>query len=380
MRWVGTVVAGAVTLWLLLAYGSANVGRILSTEVGWHADLETFHRSAQALLHGQPIYDTGAHLVNLNPPVWTVLFAPFGLLEPLAAYWVFAVITAILVLGSGYLVARELNAPKWLALAAMALSSPFMGTVAVGQIYGVLTAGLTWSWLAARRHNTGQAGIALGLVIALKPTLAPLLLLPIAQRRWPTLKAALATTIGATLVGLATGPSQTWRWIEVLRHEPLSTFGDNASLPSLAARLGLPAWAGFLAGAVILAITYKRVRQDTPQALWALTAATLLFSPVAWHNYLVLCFPGVFVVLHQRRFATASFLLTLPLIGVEWGMHLFKGGTLLDHIGSSLYCFVLVSWLTALSSVQDDRDDPGQVRQAGDLGGTEHRAARAADQ
>jgi alpha-1,2-mannosyltransferase/arabinofuranan 3-O-arabinosyltransferase len=226
-----------------------------------------------------------------------------------------------------------------------------------------------------------QAGIALGLVIAVKPTLAPLLLLPIAQRHWPTLKAALAAVAGATLIGfLVAGAAATRNWIGVLRAEPLSTFGDNASLPSLVARLGGPAWIGYLLGAAVVAITYRRIRQDTPQALWALTAATLLLSPVAWHNYLVLCFPGVFVVLHQRRFATSTFLLTLPLIGVEWGMHFWKGDSVVDHIGSSLYCFVLIGYWTALSAVQHDRDDAGQVREAGDLGGAEHRAARTADQ
>jgi len=88
--WIGTVIAGAVSLWLLLAYGSANVDRVTTGFMGAHADFDTFHRSAQALLHGRPIYDTGAALVNLNPPVWTILFAPFGLLDVcfvLVGYW-----------------------------------------------------------------------------------------------------------------------------------------------------------------------------------------------------------------------------------------------------------------------------------------------------
>jgi hypothetical protein len=382
--WVGAAVAGVVAVALLVAYGSANVDRVTTGDMGVHPDFDSFHRSARALLHGQSIYDTGSALVNLNPPFWAVLLTPFVLLDVLVAYRIFSVLTALLVVGAALLVARELRVPgrvTWPAAAAMLLSSPLMGTVALGQVYGVLVAGLTWSWLATRWGNHVQAGIALGLVIAIKPTLAPLLLLPIAQRHWSTLRTSLVAVVAATLAGFAVaGPKATWKWIEVLRAEPLSTFGDNASLPSLVARLGGPAWLGFLLGAVVVAITWRRIREDDPQALWALTAATLLLSPVAWHNYLVLCFPGVFVVLHQRRFATGTFLLTLPLIGVEWGVYFWKGDSVVDHIGSSLYCFVLLSYWTALSSVQHDRDDAREVSQAGDLGGAEHRAARTADQ
>ncbi|WP_132120837.1 glycosyltransferase family 87 protein [Actinocrispum wychmicini] len=378
LLWVGAATAAMVTIWFLVAYGSANVARIVSTDVLWHADLDTFHRSAVALLHGGSIYDTGAKLVNLNPPVWTVLFAPLGLLKPLAAYWVFSAVTAVLVLGSALLVARELDVSpraKWLAVAAMALSSPFMGTVAVGQVYGVLLAGLTLSWLATRRGHLAQAGVYLGLVVALKPTLAPLLLLPLVQRQWRTVKAAIVGVLAATVVGMVVaGPATTVRWLSVVRTEGLSTFGDNASLPSLVARLGGPAWLGFLLGAAAVGYTLRRTTN-----LWALTAATLLLSPIAWHNYLVLCFPGVFAVLMRRRFATAAFLLTLPLIGVEWGMHLWKGDSLVDRIGQSLYCFVLVSWWVVLT-VQHDRDDPGEVREPGDLGGAEHGSARTAHQ
>jgi glycosyl transferase family 87 len=374
--WIGTAVAGVVALWLLLAYGSANVDRVTTGFMGAHPDFDTFHRSAQALLHGRPIYDTGAALVNLNPPIWTILFVPFGLLDVLVSYRIFEVLTAVLIVGSSLVVARELRVGKGkqaIAALAMLVSSPLMGTVALGQVYGVLVAGLVASWIATRRGRHVLAGVFLGLVIALKPTLAPLLLLLIGQRHWPALKAAVAAIAGGTLLGLVVaGPQTTWRWLNLLKTEGLSTFGDNASLPSLIARLGGPAWLGFLLGAVVVVVTVRRTNN-----LWALVAATLLLSPIAWHNYLVLCFPGVFTL---RRRSTAAFLLALPLIGVEWGMHLWKGDSLADHLGSSLYCFVLVSYWLALSAVQDDRDDPGEVREAGDLGRAEHRPAGAAHQ
>ncbi|ONI70257.1 hypothetical protein ALI144C_47145 [Actinosynnema sp. ALI-1.44] len=379
---LGAVAAAGVTLWLLLTYGSSNIERVLATDMSWHPDFDTFHKSAIALVNGNPIYDTGATVVNLNPPFWSVLMAPFAPLDLLTAYRLFGVITVFLVLAGLLLVAWDLRAPYWtwwVVSAAVLASSPLLGTFALGQVYGVLAIGLALAWFLQRRGRPILAGIAFGLVIAIKPTLAPILLLPVVQRQWKTLQAAVAAGVVATLVGvLVAGPEETLRWWEVLRAEHLSTFLDNASLPSLVSRLGGPAWVGFVLGAAVLAFTLRRMRHDPDMGLWAVTAATLLFSPVAWHNYLVLCFPGVFVVLLRRRFATATLLLTMPLIGVEWGFY-WQGDSLVDHIGQSLYFLVLLIYWAALT-VKHDGDDPGEVRQPGHLRGAEHRPAWTADQ
>jgi hypothetical protein len=372
LLWVGTVLAVAVEVWFLVAYGCANYDRVVFPDISWHPDLETFHRSAVALLHGDSIYDTGAKLVNLNPPVWTVLFVPFGLLEPMVAYWVFGAVTTVLFVGCMWLVARELGVARWPVVVVLLVSSPFMGTFGLGQVYGVLLTGLTAYWLATRRGKHVLAGVFLGLAIALKPTLAPLLLLPLVQRHWSTLKAAVGGIVGATLVGVVVaGPSTTLRWLSVISGEGINTFGDNASLPAFVVRIGGPAWLGFVLGVAAIVFTVRRTTN-----LWALTAATLLLSPIAWHNYLVLVFPGIFLV---RRLGTRAYLIAPTLIGVEWGVYLFKGTSLIDHLGQSIYFFVLASWWIVLT-VQHDRDDPGEVGEAGDLGGAEHRPARTAHQ
>jgi hypothetical protein len=377
-------VAGVVTLWLLLVYGSANVERLLSHDNGWHADFDTFYRSAVALLHGEPIYDAGAKLVNLNPPFWTVLLAPFGLLDQLEAYRIYALLSVFLVLCAILLVARELNLSKRakiVAASAMLLSSPLMGTVSLGQIYGLLLLALAVAWVSARRGLPVHAGVFIGLAIALKPTLAPVLLLPVAQRCWPMLRAAIVAIAGVSFAGMViAGPAATFRWLAVLRAESLSTFVDNASLPSFVARMGGPAWLGYLGAGALFVVAYRRIRrgQNADLALWSLTASALLLSPIAWHNYLVLCYPGVLVLLRQGRTAVSALLLTAPLIGVEWGARV-DGTGFADHLGSSLYCFILLTYWGALT-VEHDRDDPGEVRQPRDLSSAEHGAARTADQ
>ncbi|HEX3788805.1 MAG TPA: glycosyltransferase family 87 protein [Pseudonocardiaceae bacterium] len=340
--------------YLWVRYGSANLYRVEGDAMALHVDFETFHRSAVALLHGQNLYVTGALVPNLDPPFWSVLVAPFGLLDPLPAYRLFALFTLALLLGCYAMVVRELRlpaAPAGLALCAVFASSPLLSTIALGQAYGVLLTGLVGCWFADRRGRPLVAGVLLGLVIAAKPTLAPLLLFPVARRQWPMLWATVAGAAGGTLIGVVVpGVAQTRQWLRIMTETSISSGGDNASLPALLLRLGGPAWIGFGLGVIVVAVTGWRIWRGgySPLALWALTAATLLLSPVAWNNYLVLCFPGVLVLLGRRRRALAAFLLALTVIGVEWA-GLWHGTGVVTRLGHSLYCFVLLAyWLAML--------------------------------
>ncbi|MCA1731338.1 MAG: glycosyltransferase 87 family protein [Actinobacteria bacterium] len=69
------------------------------------------------------------------------------------------------------------------------LSSPLLGTLALGQMYPLLTLGLVAAWIADRRGRLTSPGVALGLVVALKPQLAPVILWPLVRRRWRILGA-----------------------------------------------------------------------------------------------------------------------------------------------------------------------------------------------
>ena len=119
--------------------------------------------------------------------------------------------------------------------------------------------------------------------------------------------AALVSGAVATLIGVAVlGPGETLDYIAVLREQPVSAYWDNASLPSAAARLftenpyaqnvaTLP-WmvvVGFALGIITVGLTAMRVRHGPEVGLWAMVAASLLASPIAWHNYLVLLGPGI---------------------------------------------------------------------------------------
>ncbi len=362
------------SLWMNVDYMGATLERISTGSMAFHVDFDSFWRSARALLEGQNIYDTGVELVNLNPPLWTVLISPLGLLEPITAYRVFVLISLVVVVGYLAWTVEELRLrPRLTVVGVMMLllSSPLLATLALGQVYPVLALGLVAAWVADRRDESEISGAALGLVVALKPSLLPVLLWPLVRRRWGALLAALISGVVATLVGvLVLGAGATLDYIRVLREQPVSTYWDNASLPSAAARLftenpyaqnvaTLP-WmvgVGYALGIIAIVLTAIRVRHGPEVGLWALVAASLLASPIAWHNYLVLLGPGILLLLARGRAATAFLLLALQAIPAQWPLIWNDRGTVVASLAMTLYLYILIAhWLALLAATREPAD------------------------
>lgn len=363
------VCAGALALWIW--YASHNFARISTASVDIHADFDTFYRSAWAVWHGDgSVYETGARLVNLNPPFWTVLFAPLGLMEALPAYRVFAGTMVALVVGYVIWTTAELRATNlWTvqAVVLLLISSPVLATLALGQLYPVLVVGLVTAWAAHRREKERLSGVALGLVVAIKPSLLPVLLWPAVRKKWGSLIASLVAGAAATLVGvIVLGPETTLEYARVLLDQPLNPYWDNASIPSTAARLFTQnEWAiplaiaplmvpvAYVLSLGVLALTALRARRDPELGLWALVAASLLVSPVAWNNYLMLLGPGILILISRGRVAWAFLLLALQVIPPQWPLIWDDIDAAWASIPISLYFFSLfLHWLALLPSAK----------------------------
>lgn len=243
---------GAVLVWALAAaalvtalvlnyrYGVEALSRIATGSMDIHADFETFWSSAYALLAGDAVYDTGARLANLNPPLWVLLTVPLAFLGPLEAYRLFTLLMLALSVGMLSWMAGESRMGSTAAVAvsvALVLSSPLMATLALGQMYPVLAFGLVGAWAADRRGMGVICGVFLGVVAALKPTLLLVLLWPLFRKRWETLGAAALSGAGATLLAfVAAGPRATFEYAGVLLGESVDGYWDNASLHAAAIR------------------------------------------------------------------------------------------------------------------------------------------------
>lgn len=356
-----------VAVWLFVRYPGVLVSNVVNPDPKGHVDFETFYRSSVALLHRTDTYHTGSLLPNLNPPLLALLLAPFGLLPATPAYWAFTALSLAVMTVAVVLVARELRlAPGWMVLAVCTLwaGSPTHGTLVLGQIYGLLLLGVSLGWLAQRRGRPVLSGLLLGLVVAVKPSLAPLLLIPLVQRRPVALRAGIVGAGLATLVGvLAAGPSSALEWLKLASGTPAPEVDANASLPGVVSRLGGPGAVGWALTLVVVLASLWWVRRAAPvaradasgsvgagdAALFAVIAGCLLAAPIAWLNYTVLLWPGALMLISAGRWRTGLPLLVIPVIPVAWG-YLWQtdphtGWALL---GRSLYCLVLLGYWMAL--------------------------------
>jgi len=81
--------------------------------------------------------------------------------------------------------------------------------------------------------------------------------------------------------------------------------------------------------------------------LWAVVAAGLLFSPIAWHNYLMLLFPGALMLITLGRGAATAVMLAVAVIPVSWNADWPADGVG-QAVGRSLYFLVLLGYWTVL--------------------------------
>jgi alpha-1,2-mannosyltransferase len=370
----------ALASWMYVRSGFGALAGIASDSMVVHMDFDVFWRSARALLEGGDVYsENGGPSISTNPPFWTVLVVPLALLEPITAYRLFVLLAVLAGVSYVAWTAEELRLrPAWAVFGASLLvfSNPFLGTLALGQVYTILALGLVAAWVADRRGKTLVSGAALGLVLAVKPQFAPVLLWPLLRRRWRMLAAALASGAAATLIGLVVaGPDALVDWLAYVSSRQPDGYWDNHTLPGAMARLfgenefvepvALLPWMeplAYVLGIAIIVLTALRARKSPEMGLWALVAASLLVSPISWHNYLVLLGPGVLLLMARGRMALAFLLLALQFIPPQWSEPWRGESTGVAPLVLTLYlCILVVYWLAFLACGEETAKAPTAV-------------------
>ncbi len=216
-------------------------------------DFKPVYRAVLNFRHGWDIYNEHFDYVDphyLYPPGGTLLMAPFGYLPFTPSRYLFILINTVAILIAWYLLLRmfkftlsSVAAPA--LLLAMFCTETVTSTLVFTNINGcvLLAEVLFLRWLLdGRVSRQWWAGAAIGLTLALKPLLGPLLLLPLLNRQWRPLVPAVVVP---AVINLAAWPLVSDPMDFVTRTVPyiLGTRDYfNSSIEGNGVYFGLPTW------------------------------------------------------------------------------------------------------------------------------------------
>jgi arabinofuranan 3-O-arabinosyltransferase len=235
-------------LWVL--GGLSFVTSVARTVEAQGYDTVPLWTAVHALLAGAPVYTEQGAGDFLYPPSALVLLLPLGAFD-LAwgnRLFFFVDLAAILVATAMLL---ELFGLRWrgipgaIALLGLSVAGPVLFTLNAGNVNGPILLGLAAALVAARRGSWLAAGLFLGATLALKPILAPLLVVLLLFRRWGAMVAAIAVPVLLSVPVLAAAPATRsffdttipllWRGQDTQIQEV------SVSLQSMLERLSVPA-------------------------------------------------------------------------------------------------------------------------------------------
>lgn len=273
-------------------------------------DFRPVYNAALAFWNGREVYTADFNTVDphyLYPPSGSLLMAPLAILDPERSRWLFIGTNAIAILVALYLLLRLFDltissiAAPILVLAAFS-SETVTNTLVFTNINGiVLLSEMAFLLLLMRRKDL-WAGASIGITLAVKPTLAPLLLLPLVRGQWKVFVTALGIPFILTVVAV---PLSADPMAFVERTVPYlleSRDYFNSSIVGNGAYFGLPDWLVLTLRAVFAAMVlislwllYRYYRNDDLFFLTSTTGvimtASFLLPSLGQMYYSMMLFP-----------------------------------------------------------------------------------------
>ncbi|MGE2713604.1 arabinofuranan 3-O-arabinosyltransferase [Mycolicibacterium litorale] len=282
-------------LWPLAIMSIIHRSFVLATNGYITDDFGPVYRAVINFKLGWDIYNEHFDHVDphyLYPPGGTLLLAPFGYLPVDASRYWFIFFNTVAILLAAYFLLRlfkftmaSVAAPA--LLLAMFCTESVTNTLVFTNINGclLLMEVLFFRWLLdGRTSREWLAGVAIGLTLVVKPSLAPLLLLPLLNRQWRPLVTAIGVPLAFNIVAwpLVSDPMNFVR-----RTVPyiLSTRDYfNSSIQGNGIYYGLPMWLILLLRLIFvllavasLVLLYRYYRTRDP-LFWMLTSSGVLLT------------------------------------------------------------------------------------------------------
>ncbi|MGY4099082.1 glycosyltransferase family 87 protein [Nocardia sp. R16R-3T] len=278
-------------------------------------DFKPVYNASLAFLNHRPVYTANYDLVDphyLYPPSGTLLIAPLALIDPEKSRWCFILLNAGAIILAWYLLLKlfkftlsSMAAP--ILLLAMFSSETVINTLVFTNVNGcVLLAEVVFIMLLLARRDL-WAGAILGLSIAVKPTLAPLVLIAAARGQWKVFYTAIGVPLALTAIAwpLSADPDKFFTRTARYLADPRDYF--NSAIVGNAAYYGLPLWLTWgiriLMGVVVLIslwLLYRFYRDDelffVATASGVLMTAEFLLNSLGQMYYSMMLFPLLMTV------------------------------------------------------------------------------------
>jgi hypothetical protein len=274
-----------VPLALLAATIAAQLAVVFTVDVRPGLIVVDFHNAyypaAEHVLGGEsPYREAGADLSDrmayVYPPLTAVLVSPLTLLPPERAdlLWLMLLINAL----AAALLLSGVRSRTALALAVIAL--PTLSALQTGSVTLVLAVLLALAW--RYRDSPAVAGSCIGLAVALKLFVWPLIVWLVATRRY---RAAAIATAGAAVGLLSVLPFMSLRdYLAMADDLSALSAPDSYTLYALFSELGAPhqlAQVGWLAVGLGVLVAGRR-------SFGLCVLASLLLTPIVWMQYFAL--------------------------------------------------------------------------------------------
>ena len=257
-------------------------------------DFGTVYAAVRSMLGKDPVY--AENLLTVEPhylyaPSGTFLLSPLALIDDyVVARWLFILANAVAVLLALWLLMRLVGLDtRGYALPAVVLAAfsteSVTNTLVFTNVNGVVFACEAAFLLLLHRRRLWWAGVPMGLSLAVKPMLAPLLVLPLIRRQWQPFVASVlipAVTMAAGWVMTVDAHQYLDRTVPYVR-EVRDYY--NSSLAGLGVYYGVPEPVVLAARVLVVLVTLAAVwllldLRHNHEVLWLTTTTGVVLSGV----------------------------------------------------------------------------------------------------
>jgi arabinofuranan 3-O-arabinosyltransferase len=280
-------------------------------------DFKPVYAAAYNFLNNLPVYGENYATVDphyLYPPSGTLLMAPVAIIDYERARWAFIAVSVVALLISAYLLTRmfgyALN--SWVmptVLFVFFFTETVSHTLIFTNFNSFVLLGMIAFLMLMRSRHDWWAGVPMGLTIAVKPILAPLMLLPLLNRQWRVFVFAVVVPLVLTAVAWPLSVdadafiSRTVPYLGEARDYYNSSIAGNGAYFGVSPWLVLLLRAAFVVMAAFSLWFLYRYYRKTNELLWLATSSGVLLGTaflvgsLGQGYYSMLLFPLLMTVL-----------------------------------------------------------------------------------